>query len=217
MESEVRNDPCCGGKGALAEPVANVGTAKSPAAVIPKGDAINSAALGERSVGVSGTSWEAMSILGELANSPNRGDLEGLGAATTDSTIPSKRSRKGNGLGGTLRKGLLSRLSGVAARVVLSWSVCAPASSTLLVAVTGVARLFRSCLGNRGTGGRVLFTLKGGRTLAADGMVGLLAAAGIFRQSMLGGILSQRVCLAIGVSMTGDSCACSFHQLGEGL
>ncbi len=53
--------------------------ARSPAPVIPNGDAMNSAARGENKDGVAGTSCMARSICGELVTRPSLGVFAGLG------------------------------------------------------------------------------------------------------------------------------------------
>ena len=75
-------------------------TARSPAVVIPNGEAMNSVARGENNDGVLRTSCIARSIFGEFVRSPSLGVLEGLGGDGAGGI--SKRSRKGRGLGETL-------------------------------------------------------------------------------------------------------------------
>lgn len=90
-------------------------TARSPAVVIPNGEAINSVARGEKRDGVSGTSCAARSIIGEPVIKPSLGVLLGSGEDGPD-VVSSNRSLNGRGLGDSLGERL--RNSGlVAARV----------------------------------------------------------------------------------------------------
>lgn len=89
-------------------------TARSPAVVIPNGEAINSVARGEKRDGVSGTSCAARSIIGEPVIKPNLGVLASSGDDGPD-VVSSNRSLNGSGLGDTFGGGL-SDSGSVAAR-----------------------------------------------------------------------------------------------------
>jgi hypothetical protein len=128
---------------------------------MPNGDAMNSAARGENSDGLEGSSM-ARSIFGELVKRPSLGVLDGGDAAWEGDE--SNRSLNGNGRGDTLRGGLRGgfRVSATTtgSDALVDGGEGRAIPPRIWLNFAGVATASPDSFGHRGTGGNCLFNFK---------------------------------------------------------